>query len=128
LIGLTRRARLSYANRGRVLTFDGVDEILWATRGEIDAGRGVKTARSFKTPIDVTDKDGATTVIEAADITGSGIVTVKAISGVDPDVDIGTPRGTVDAGDADIRVDGNLTLAALHVANVARSTFSFFRS
>src|SRR5262249_43384682 len=34
-----------------------------------------------------------------------------------PDVYLLAPRGTVDAGDAGVRVAGNLFVAALHVAN-----------
>jgi filamentous hemagglutinin family protein len=106
-----------FVNRSRVLTFGGGDEIVWATEGDVDAGRGAKTSRSFNRPLIVTDANGNTHVIEKADISGSGMGTVEGVSGVDPDVDIGAPRGTVNAGDAGIRVGGNLNLAALHVVN-----------
>ena len=56
---------------------------------------------------------------EKADITGSGLGTVEGVAGVDPDVDIAAPKGTVNAGDAGIRVGGNLNLAALYIVNAA---------
>jgi hypothetical protein len=52
------------------------DEIIWSTRGDIDAGRGAKTARVPSAPEVVTDTDGVTKVLERADITGSGIGTI----------------------------------------------------
>jgi hypothetical protein len=52
------------------------------------------------------------------EVTGAGIATLQTIPGVPPsDANLIAPRGTVDAGDAGIRVSGNLNVAALHVAN-----------
>src|SRR5262249_55702902 len=95
------------------------DEIIWSTLGDIDAGRGAKTARSTTAPLVVTDVNANTKVTERADITGIGIGTVVAYSGVaEGDVDLIAPKGTVNAGDAGIRVSGNLNIAALFVLNV----------
>lgn len=60
----------------------------------------------------VTDTDGNTEIRERSDMSGSGIGTVG-----DGDVDLVAPVGTVNAGDAGIRVAGNLNIAALHVLN-----------
>lgn len=107
-------------NRSRILTFvpeataRGSDMILWSTLGDIDAGRGAKTLRVPTAPDIETDPDGVTRILERRDMSGSGIGTVG-----DGDLDLIAPRGTVNAGDAGIRVAGNLNLAALFVLNVA---------
>lgn len=107
-------------NRSRLLSFvpeatrQGSDQILWSTRGDIDAGRGAKTVRVPSSPEVLTDEDANTVVRERADMSGSGIGTVG-----DGDVDLVAPEGTVNAGDAGIRVAGNLNIAALQVLNAA---------
>lgn len=107
-------------NRSRVLTFAGGDEIIWSTLGDIDAGRGAKTTRVPSQPEVKVDDDGNVSVIEKADIGGSGIGTIEGFTGAEPgDVDLIAPKGTVNAGDAGIRVAGNLNLAALRVLNAA---------
>lgn len=105
-------------NRSRVLTFGGGDELLWATFGNIDAGRGAKTTRVPSRPVVVTDIDGVTTMFDRVNIGGSGIGTVAGTQGVPPgDVYLAAPEGTVNAGDAGVRVSGNLVVYALHVLN-----------
>jgi hypothetical protein len=105
-------------NRSRILTFGGGDEVIWSTLGDIDAGRGAKTARVPSAPDVTTDVDGMTTVKEAPDISGSGIGTIIGFDGVkEGDVTLVAPKGTVDAGDAGIRVSGNFTVAAMFVLN-----------
>ena len=107
-------------NRSRILTFGGGDEIIWSTLGDIDAGRGAKTTRVPTRPEIVTDANGNTTIVEKPDIGGSGIGTIEGFAGAEPgDVDLIAPKGTVNAGDAGIRVAGNLNLAALFVVNAA---------
>ncbi len=105
-------------NRSRILTFAGGDEVIWSTLGDIDAGRGAKTTRVPAAPEIVTDVDAVTKTLERADISGSGIGTIIGFSGVEPgDVSLIAPVGTVDAGDAGIRVSGNFTVAAMFVLN-----------
>jgi hypothetical protein len=106
-------------NQSRVLTFAGGDEIIWSTTGDIDAGRGAKTKRVPSAPEIVMDADGVNRVLEKADISGSGIGTIVGFAGVEPgDIDLIAPRGTVNAGDAGIRVSGDFTVAAQFVLNV----------
>jgi hypothetical protein len=106
-------------NRSRILTFvpeataKGSDMIIWSTLGDIDAGRGAKTLRVSTAPDIVTDPDGNTEIFERQDMSGSGIGTVG-----DGDLDLVAPKGTVNVGDAGIRVAGNFNLAALYVLNV----------
>jgi len=105
-------------NQSRILSFvpevtkQGSDQIIWSTVGNIDAGRGAKTLRVPSAPEVVTDLDGVTVVREKSDMSGSGIGTVG-----DGDVDLVAPSGTVNAGDAGLRVAGNLNIAALQVLN-----------
>ncbi|RZL66176.1 MAG: filamentous hemagglutinin N-terminal domain-containing protein [Variovorax sp.] len=105
-------------NRSRILSFvpaatqQGSDQIIWSTQGDIDAGRGSKTVRVPSGPDITTDVDGNTTIRERSDMSGSGIGTVG-----DGDVDLIAPGGTVNAGDAGLRVAGNLNIAALQVLN-----------
>ena len=52
--------------------------------------------------------------------TGAGIATLNPIPEVEPgDVDLIAPLGTIDAGEAGVRVSGNVNIAALHVVNAA---------
>ncbi|WP_441240899.1 filamentous haemagglutinin family protein [Tardiphaga sp. 768_D3_N2_1] len=112
-------------NRSRILTFAGGDETIWSTLGDIDAGRGAKTTRVPSAPEIQTDVDAVTTVRETPDISGSGIGTVVGFIGTvagvtsveEGDVSLIAPRGTVNAGDAGVRVSGNLNVAALYVLN-----------
>ena len=105
-------------NRSRLLSFVskanplGSDQMLWATRGDIDAGRGAKTVRVAQAPETTADADGNITVQEKLDMSGSGIGTVG-----EGDVDLVAPKGTINAGDAGIRVASNLNIAALQVFN-----------
>lgn len=105
-------------NQSRILSFvpeaskRGSDQIIWSSRGGIDAGRGSKTVRVPSAPEIVTDLDGNTIVREKSDMSGSGIGTVG-----DGDVDLVAPQGTINAGDAGIRVAGNLNIMALQVLN-----------
>jgi filamentous hemagglutinin len=106
-------------NRSRILTFGGGDEIIWSTVGDIDAGRGAKTARVPSAPEVQTDVDAVTRILEKADISGSGIGTVVGFTGVEEgDVNLIAPLGTVNAGDAGIRVSGNFSCACLFILNV----------
>ena len=51
---------------------------------------------------------------------GAGIATLAPIAEVPAgDVDLYAPLGTIDAGEAGIRVSGNINIAALHVVNAA---------
>ncbi|MDZ4360913.1 MAG: filamentous hemagglutinin family protein, partial [Variovorax sp.] len=105
-------------NRSRILSFVsqaeplGSDQVLWSTQGDIDAGRGAKTVRIPQAPEVTADADGNITVQEKRDMSGAGIGTVG-----EGDVDLVAPKGTIDAGDAGIRVASNLNIAALQVRN-----------
>ena len=102
-------------NESRVFAADGGDILVWATEGDIDAGRGAKTAISAPPPTINVDSNGRVQLSFPAALTGSGIQTLATSEGRKPgNVDLFAPRGVVNAGDAGI-VAGNLTIAATAV-------------
>jgi hypothetical protein len=102
-------------NESRVFAADGGDILVWATDGDIDAGRGAKTAISAPPPTTTFDATGKITTIFPAALTGSGIQALATSEDRKPgDVDLFAPRGVVNAGDAGI-VAGNLTIGATAV-------------
>ncbi|HEU4779769.1 MAG TPA: filamentous hemagglutinin family protein, partial [Steroidobacteraceae bacterium] len=102
-------------NESRIFAADGGNIMIWATRGDIDAGRGAKTAISAPAPSISFDSNGRPTVLFPAALAGSGIQSLATSPGRRPgDVDLFAPRGVVNAGDAGI-VAGNLTIAATAV-------------
>jgi len=101
-------------NESRVFAADGGNILIWSTDGNIDAGRGSKTAISAPAPT-ITFVNGVPTVTFPAALTGSGIQTLATTPGVSPgNVDLFAPNGVVNANDAGI-VAGNLTIAATAV-------------
>ncbi|MGD9841848.1 MAG: filamentous hemagglutinin family protein, partial [Steroidobacteraceae bacterium] len=102
-------------NESRVFAINNSDILVWSSNGNIDAGRGAKTAISAPTPVIAYDRDGYPTVTYSAALSGSGIQTrTTSSSNLPGDVVLAAPRGVVNAGDAGI-VAGNLTIAATAV-------------
>ncbi len=98
-------------NQSRILTVAGGDVLLWSSEGDIDAGRGKKTAAAVPPPIVSVDDQGNVTLEQQGAVTGSGIGALFTAGGTAGDVDLIAPKGTVNAGDAGIRA-GNLNIAA----------------
>jgi hypothetical protein len=104
--------------QSRIFTEQGGNMTIWSSNGDINAGKGSKSSADVPTPIFACDPNHFCTVDARGEVTGAGIATLQTIPGATPgNVDLVAPRGTVDAGDAGIRVSGNLNVAALHVAN-----------
>jgi len=101
-------------NQSRVLTAAGGDVLIWSSNGDIDAGKGKKTATAVPPPVIKTDSDGNVTQEIQAAAAGSGIGALSTNGITAGDVDLIAPKGTVNAGDAGIRA-GNLNIAALVV-------------
>jgi filamentous hemagglutinin family protein len=103
-------------NQSRILTLQGGDIILWASNGDIDAGKGAKSASGASPPVIQTDSSGNVFVNPIGDVAGSGIGQLLTGPGETAGlVDLIAPKGTVNAGDAGIRVAGDLNIAALQV-------------
>lgn len=101
-------------NQSRVLTAAGGDILIWSSEGDIDAGKGKKTATAVPPPIIKVEADGSVTQEIQAAASGSGIGALQTGDVQAGDVDLIAPKGTVNAGDAGIRA-GNLNIAALVV-------------
>jgi filamentous hemagglutinin family protein len=104
----------------RIMTTFGGDILAWSAAGDINAGRGSKTTVLFTPPKRVYDDLGNVKVSPQVPSSGAGIATLAPIPEVPPgDVDLIAPLGTIDAGEAGIRVSGNVNVAALQVVNAA---------
>jgi hypothetical protein len=105
----------------RIFTLRGGNIIIWSSTGDIDAGASSKTVQSAPpTRVLIDPQDGEVQTDLAGLATGGGIGVLATVAGVPPgDVDLVAPVGSIDAGDAGIRVSGNINLAALQVLNVA---------
>jgi filamentous hemagglutinin len=102
-------------NESRMFAINNSDIIVWSSSGDIDAGRGAKTAISAPDAVVTYDRDGRPTTTYSATLAGSGIQTRTATEEFESgDVVLAAPRGVVNAGDAGI-VAGNLTIAATAV-------------
>lgn len=98
-------------NQSRVLTAAGGDILIWSSEGDIDAGKGKKTASAVPPPVIKVDAQGNVTQELQAAASGSGIGALSSGGVTAGDVDLVAPKGTVNAGDAGIRA-GNLNIAA----------------
>ena len=106
----------------RVFTLAGGDIIMWSSNGDIAAGVGAKTS-VFRPPLSYTvDNNGRVSLNVFGLQTGAGIGVLDA--GVNSSrrprsrLDLIAPRGEVNAGDAGIRVVGDVNIAALRVVGV----------
>ncbi len=105
----------------RIFTFKGGNEIIWSTTGDIAAGSASKTLQSAPPARYKIDPATGVSLLDLAGLaTGGGIGVLQTLQGVPPgDIDLIAPVGVVDAGDAGIRVSGNLNIAAVRVLNAA---------
>lgn len=108
-------------NQSRLFTQAGDDIILWSSNGDLNAGQGPKTSANYP-PVTITTQPGPVYLVDArAGTTGAGIGAFDPDTEDEnePSVALLAPRGTVDAGDAGVRVRGTLSIAAAAVANAA---------
>ncbi len=102
-------------NTSRVFTLQGGDIMLWSSYGNIDAGKGAKTASATPPPQIIVRGDQI--ILDSSNsISGAGIGVLLGREGIEADdVYLFAPTGDVNAGDAGIRVAGNLTIGAERV-------------
>ncbi|MFC7286815.1 filamentous hemagglutinin family protein [Herminiimonas glaciei] len=104
----------------RVMTTFGGDIFAWSEQGDINAGRGSKTTILYTPPKRVYDQWGNVTLSPQVPSSGAGIATLSPIPEASAgNVDLIAPLGTIDAGEAGIRVSGNVNIFALQVVNAA---------
>lgn len=90
-------------NTSRVFSLDGGDIMIWSSEGDIDAGRGAKSAIAAPPPVISFDENGNLKIEFPPIVSGSGIRTAASSAGVAPgDVYLFAPKGVVDAGEAGI--------------------------
>lgn len=106
--------------QSRVMTTFGGSILGWSNAGDINAGRGSKTTVIYTPPKRVYDNWGNVTLSSNVPSSGAGIATLAPIAEVPAgDIDLLAPLGTIDAGEAGIRVSGNVNIFALQVVNAA---------
>jgi filamentous hemagglutinin family protein len=104
--------------QSRIFTEQGGNLVMWSSNGDINAGQGAKTTAEIPPPSYLCSIDDWCRIDARGQVSGAGIATLQTIPGAAAgNVYLIAPRGTVDAGDAGIRVSGNLIVAAAQVAN-----------
>ncbi len=98
-------------NQSRVSTLLGGDILMWSSIGNIDAGKGSKSAISAPEPLVSINDQGEVIVDISNTVSGSGIRAVV----IDPEVTAGSvtllaPNGVIDAGDAGIEASGDISI------------------
>ncbi len=102
-------------NTSRVFTLGGGDILIWSSEGNIDAGKGAKSALSVTIDPPYLDKVAQQLVIPVPRITnGSGIRTASSPGIPAGNVFLFAPQGVVDAGEAGI-AGNNVTISATAV-------------
>ncbi|HUA25569.1 MAG TPA: filamentous hemagglutinin family protein [Steroidobacteraceae bacterium] len=112
-------------NQSRVFAADGGNILMWSTQGNIDAGRGARSAISAPPPtITIDPATGLVKEVFPDALTGSGIQALSTTPGVSPGaVDLFAPHGVVNANEAGI-VAGNITIYAVQVLGTNNISFS----
>nr|WP_049824679.1 filamentous haemagglutinin family protein [Rhodopseudomonas palustris] len=104
----------------RIMTTYGGSILAWSAEGDINAGRGSKTTLVYTPPKRIYDRYGKVTLAPQVPSTGAGIATLNPVPGTTAgDIDLIAPLGTIDAGEAGIRVSGDINLVALQIVNAA---------
>jgi hypothetical protein len=107
----------------RVFTLQGGDITMWTTDGSITAGSGSKTS-VLQVPLQFRmTPTGAVQIDQFGLSTGAGIGVLDALEGAEASrqrsrLDLIAPNGEVNAGDAGIRVVGDISIAALAVVGM----------
>ncbi|HKQ30387.1 MAG TPA: filamentous hemagglutinin family protein, partial [Burkholderiales bacterium] len=98
-------------NSSRIFALQGGGIMLWASRGDIDAGRSPKTTSSTQPPRLRFTPEGEIELVDlGGSIAGGGIAALQTNPAVEPgDTRLYAPAGTIRAGDAGIRAE-NLIL------------------
>ncbi len=104
--------------QSRIFTERDGDMTIWSPNGDVNAGKGVKTSAEIGPTQFFCDADFYCLIDASSQVTRAGIAAFPAAPGNPPPVvTLVAPRGTVDGGDAGIRVSGELFIAAQSVAN-----------
>lgn len=112
-------------NQSRVFTMGGGDIVIWSSGGNIDAGKGAKSAISAPAPITSVDSKGNIVTVFPPIVSGSGIQTINPQdkSKKQGNVYLAAPIGVVDAGEAGIS-GGQIVIAATAVVGASNISAS----
>ncbi|UZE50516.1 filamentous hemagglutinin family protein [Rhodopseudomonas sp. P2A-2r] len=105
-------------NQSRLFTEQGGDIVMWSSNADLNAGQGAKTSANFPPIVAHIDQNADMTVDVLGGVTGAGIAALQSTpTARKSKVYLIAPRGTVNAGDAGLRVSGDLSIAALRIVN-----------
>ncbi len=115
-LGILTKGNIN-VNQSRVQALNGGNITMWSSDGDIDAGRGAKSALNIPPPLILVDKQsGQIEVVFPPSVSGSGISAAAFSADQKPGkVTLAAPGGVINASDAGIRSDGDLVLAATKV-------------
>lgn len=102
-------------NASRVFALRSGAVTIWSSFGNIDAGRGARSALSAPAPEIRFDENGTAFTFFPATVSGSGIRNFEAPEAVPRSVFLFAPNGVVDAGDAGIGSASDIFVAASQV-------------
>jgi filamentous hemagglutinin family protein len=104
--------------QSRVMTVYGGNISAWSAEGDINAGRGSKTTAIYTPPNRTYDPYGGVQLTPVPPVFGAGVATIQQVPSVRPgNIDLVAPLGSIDLGEAGVRVSGNVNLAALQIIN-----------
>jgi filamentous hemagglutinin family protein len=108
-------------NQSRVFALDGGDITVWSSNGNIDAGRGAKSALAVPPPRITFDERGNLKLEFPPAVAGSGIRTAATTAALPGNVYLAAPVGVVDAGEAgigghDVAIAATAVLGAGNIA------------
>jgi filamentous hemagglutinin family protein len=116
-------------NESRVMTFEGGDVTIWSDRGNINAGKGSRTAISTSKPRWISLGNGVWELLFQPPSVGSGIRALtyapNAYTQAPPEgiINLFAPQGVIDAGEAGIS-GSKVVLGAVTVLNAQNISFS----
>ena len=112
-------------NQSRVFTMGGGNIAIWSSEGNIDAGKGAKSAISAPAPITSVDSKGNIITVFPPIVSGSGIQTINPQDKTKKqgNVFLAAPAGIVDAGEAGIS-GGRIVIAATAVVGASNISAS----
>jgi len=102
-------------NSTRVFAQQGGDVMIWSSEGDIDAGRGAKSAASIPLIDPVFDELGNFVAEPPLAVSGSGIRNFAPSGTPAGTLFLFAPKGVINAGDAGIGSAGNIVLGATQV-------------
>ena len=107
-------------DQSRVFTVGLGDLLMWASNGNLDAGRGGKTVVGTPPPVYRLNSQGYLVADTSGSFSGSGIAVLNAASSLD----LYAPKGAINAGDAGIQSLGNAFFGASQFVNSDALTVS----